>query len=1013
MKTEKRKTLQGSVLFTVVCVMALLIIFLTGTLALASASSNRAHKSYSSSQASYTARAAVESFVKAMEREPGIPAAIENLEDPLYASVLINDKTLGQIGCYKNGVWTKDVIEIAPVADTQDRYIFADPKGNNDWKWIKVTSVKVTAVCRVGKEEETVTALIRKSPGGSTKTTPGGIRGLQEVGGNAFPNGAHITGGLGVGIASSGDGMYTVHNNTQVETTLTFVHGSLTAGTGSSNFYVKKPVGDKVSTPYSQTVITGNLWLNNGNFMVVDYDMGKTEFTEKEIPYLYIDGTIGGANPGMQPVSGEGNGPFNIFIGTLDGREDKTLNGVVPHEYNFGHSDLYLMDKNIDADGDGELDTITLKYPGTNGQDEARNFSSDALMEGNDPRTDAEKACDKEIVKGNNYLGTSNGTNKLYSWAKSCINKTQQFKSNGGNIFCNGNLTIENFIIDGDLRVDGNCTIGKGVSVGGKIVVHGRLDVNDANFNQWNKIYCDDVHAVGDTNAVIPVLQEGYSEHLNELLPGYKEVHNFVYENDPIDEGMYEVREAFKSPDDGWRWHIRYPEDDENGRRISEENDGWGPQGAQLENYKIYVITDDNATVEGSRVGETVPRYRTGTDGFPTDTITFNSTVIYKADPIENDIIYMDDTNNCKIVDEEFSYYKKDDEGNAIPEQEVSRDDAYGDFYLYGEDPTPRSKSEAYKDQNVTTNGYIDFGEPAYPPSMTREAIYGSGDSIDDFKVEPETKIIKNLLEMRSDLKLDPYGNIDRSVYFTSVPESEWDNSVTEGVRDGVYKLPYAFIGGVKNSEVWNGDYIVKSCVIGNTDGSTFDIPAQVKIKSTNIVWVVLRNVNFNQNDGKMLKLYPDMDGKQIVCNTSEGGTVRFLIDGKLTISKGAIIKEGFKNNDEINPNTKWGIEFYGTEDVPSSIECGNNVTFCGTFMCPATTFSGNVAGAYNVYYTDEYGERTSLNCPIIGSALFKKVEKAKNAFGVINSGGGGISKETESVETVFGTYKISYFMGV
>ena len=64
MKTENRKTLRGSVLFTVICVMALLIIFLTGTLALASASSNRAHKSYASSQASYTARAAIDAFVQ-------------------------------------------------------------------------------------------------------------------------------------------------------------------------------------------------------------------------------------------------------------------------------------------------------------------------------------------------------------------------------------------------------------------------------------------------------------------------------------------------------------------------------------------------------------------------------------------------------------------------------------------------------------------------------------------------------------------------------------------------------------------------------------------------------------------------------------------------------------------------------------------------------------------------------------------------------------------------------------
>ena len=73
MKTEKKKTLRGSILFTVVCVMALLIIFLTGTLALASAAGNRAHRSYSVSQANYTARAAIASFTDAH-----IPGLMDN-----------------------------------------------------------------------------------------------------------------------------------------------------------------------------------------------------------------------------------------------------------------------------------------------------------------------------------------------------------------------------------------------------------------------------------------------------------------------------------------------------------------------------------------------------------------------------------------------------------------------------------------------------------------------------------------------------------------------------------------------------------------------------------------------------------------------------------------------------------------------------------------------------------------------------------------------------------------------
>ena len=79
MKTEKSNKLRGTVLFTVVCVMALLIIFLTGTLALATASSNRAHKSYSSSQANYTAKTAITGFTRALSTQKNVRDVIVNL----------------------------------------------------------------------------------------------------------------------------------------------------------------------------------------------------------------------------------------------------------------------------------------------------------------------------------------------------------------------------------------------------------------------------------------------------------------------------------------------------------------------------------------------------------------------------------------------------------------------------------------------------------------------------------------------------------------------------------------------------------------------------------------------------------------------------------------------------------------------------------------------------------------------------------------------------------------------
>ena len=79
MKTDKKRSFRGAVLLTVVSVMSLLIIFLTSTLALATAANNRAHKSYSSSQASYTARAAIDSILKAASGDDSFKTAMASL----------------------------------------------------------------------------------------------------------------------------------------------------------------------------------------------------------------------------------------------------------------------------------------------------------------------------------------------------------------------------------------------------------------------------------------------------------------------------------------------------------------------------------------------------------------------------------------------------------------------------------------------------------------------------------------------------------------------------------------------------------------------------------------------------------------------------------------------------------------------------------------------------------------------------------------------------------------------
>lgn len=175
MKKRKKSNLQGTVLFTTVSVMALLILFLVGTLTLASASNNRAHKSYASSQANYTARATIENFTQAMIREPGVAAAVYNLSETpgsvIYPEVNVGDTTIGHIGCYdvNSGDWNDNHISVESIQGTD--YVYMDNEGrqfgaidfdDTNAQWSKLSRVKVSATVRVGREEETVVAYINK-----------------------------------------------------------------------------------------------------------------------------------------------------------------------------------------------------------------------------------------------------------------------------------------------------------------------------------------------------------------------------------------------------------------------------------------------------------------------------------------------------------------------------------------------------------------------------------------------------------------------------------------------------------------------------------------------------------------------------------------------------------------------------------------------------------------------------------------------------------------------------------
>lgn len=406
MNTRKNRKLKGSVLFTVVSVMSLLIIFLTGTLVLAASANKRAHRSYSTSQAEYTARAAIESFTAAMQHNPDVAGAMQNLTTTLYPTVQLDSAGMGHIGCYDDaGNYCESKIKIEPLDESYDRFYYT---GSG---WEKLSTIRISATATVGKEEKTVTAYIRKKA--PNEISPSNIKGLQTAGASIFnTTEGKYTGAVVLGITDIVKQTYEIKNGSVFDTDLAFINGNLDV-VGS---------GLNINANYMETgtVIMGDLAMENTSLVNVTYTPN-SEFTQKNIPYLYVDGQIKPKASATTKLVDGNKAPFNIFAGSIN-CENAQLDV---------NADLYLMD---DVDNSGN--------------------------------------------KVMSYLG-GNTDKKLYKWIYSTVNKTStQFESFGGSLYSKGSVSLKQGTIDGDVRVEGDVILDGGVTIKGNLVCGGNIAFN-------------------------------------------------------------------------------------------------------------------------------------------------------------------------------------------------------------------------------------------------------------------------------------------------------------------------------------------------------------------------------------------------------------------------------------------------------------------------------------------------------------------------------------------------------
>jgi hypothetical protein len=1004
MKKEKKRSFRGTVLFTTVSVMALLIIFLMGTLVLASASNSRAHKSYATSQASYTARAAVDSFIRAMSDKPEIAAAVEGLADGGNFEVELSfnragaaDRSLGVIGYIDDtGAFNEGKILVQDM--NEKSYMYKNDLSGSGAQWHETRNIRVTATVEVGSERETVSAIIRKRPGKQEANPPSvpQVKGLQSMSSVELPAGELITGGLGVGLEASELKDYELRNKQTLETTLTFINGNLEWKTSEAMYKVYDPVNEEKPTlPYSQFVVAGNFhYPNNANqsFIEVDYTPIPS-WTVKEIPYLFVNGAMTFGSSAQNFITGNG-APFNVIVGTLDSKNQANPT--------MDSANLFLMDERSD-------DTYETKAG--------------------------------PVIKGNNVLGNTQDTS-LKQWTTSLISGTEVPKFNyGGNIYCNGDLTLKGVKVEGSVYVRGNLTVdGNDSTVNGDIVVGGNYNDDNNKMTCGGTIYSAnsngdlvraeaDVQAVNNIEVSVPDNAQRVDIRNDNNRIFYYKWHTADHKNDngvSVDPWGNELPDELQDTDLYYEWNSTYVQGESFSKDYLEMpvTDLNAPEFQALRSYLV-----DPKDDAGNRW------YRTA-DLRTTDAYSESNEYYYG---VPKNIGSAENPNwvptsehatadtYCYYVDDStgISYHCTADEYDSLRtnmEKQYTRADLEGNdtgipvganpvTYWRTNDDQPFNTEEEARNYMVPNGGagarvniavlypsQTDRDEKIYPISMRRENIYQDADGND-----AADGFITTLREAREGLGLDPEtGVADEKRYPVYTAEQIAKLNLTEYKGD---KIP---------------DTITEDCIISGQVNRTIHIKPSTD--SQNPRKIVIRGLYLNDQGGGLGKLVFDRtSGEQldiILDGTSGGigGVDERIANATLVVEKGMIEPSDAMDGNAykvIKHSDDWGINYYGTEN--SSIVVRNSGTLFGSFKTPKTEISANVEGSITVDYIDEYNKtHNGMKPVIVGNALFGKFY-AQNKFGLTytaSGSGAGSGNPTPTFKTAVGWYEISYMTG-
>ena len=485
------RKVKGTVLFTVVCVMMVLIVFLMGTLALATTANNRAMKNFSTAQTQQTAKAGVEAVMAAMRNDKDVAQAVANITatTPITnIAIDLESTSMGRIQDVK--------VELAGtkyIVDTHD-----DSATKNQMVPKKVIRISATAV--QGSASSTVTAYVLSDPdsgNSDTVTVSPSANGFVSTGGAGTSNHVSAYGGTAFGFDESYNvGYYVPSNqgfalsNGETNETDIRINGNLTIA-ATDIVFLMKGVGSG-ATIWGSLEGANNLQIKTVNSQVKS-DAGylNAGMSYKDIPFLYVDRTLDFSNSGVM---------FDI-------KDDTALN-VYCGEFLLGRKSESPLNCNVYCFNENDGTTVTENFKNRDGASYTKTYQ-----------------------KGVSKI-TGDDVNLLYGWSNSVLNaegNTQNIVS--GNFYSNGDLILDSngskygTVGRGNVvKIQGNLTVSRGNhTINGDLYVGGTLAVTGGSLKVTGDLHYDGSAPSGVTvdGNMVPLSSYNAADVVRKLKTGY------------------------------------------------------------------------------------------------------------------------------------------------------------------------------------------------------------------------------------------------------------------------------------------------------------------------------------------------------------------------------------------------------------------------------------------------------------------------------------------------------------